>query len=142
MQVCCGCCCVTGTNEFALQPVASDELPALWVLVPATGRGSVLAPVCASPGHLHVVTQGCLSGDVVTTSNLTTVEVQRLTTMAVVMCGDKTTLATPTAEAATGTTATLADMLGKVRHQLVKTWRPSSTALLWVCKEHQIATAL
>lgn len=80
----------------------------------------------------------------VATSKLTTVEVQWLSTMAkaVVMCGDEATLATPTAEAATGTTASLAGMLGKVRHQLVKKWRPSSTAPLWVCKEHQTPTAL
>lgn len=137
-------------GTFELVPANSDKLPALWALIHAPGGrgggGVVLAPVCAQPGHLHVVSTGYLRDQRVDTSLLTKDEVQWLSVVAkaLEMCTDTTSpIKTPTMvplpaqkDALGDGSHLLAAMIENASNTLHGVWRPTSSAPLWVCKQH------
>ena len=61
-------------ETFGQPAQKSDQLPALWAIVRVSGS-AVLVPVCAKPGHLHIVSEGYLGGQTVDTTTLTKAEV-------------------------------------------------------------------
>lgn len=125
-------------NNLGLQRATSDQLPALWALQEGAD-GAVLVPVCAAPGHLHIVSEGddyrrYLDGKAVATNELTKVEVQWLSAVAnaLAMCGDKTETVKDAKEAP----HMLANVLATMSTSLHAVWHPASTAPLWVCDVH------
>ena len=128
-------------ETFGQPAQKSDKLPALWAIVSGSAGNNVLAPVCAQPGHLHIVSEGYLDGPAVDTTTLTKAEVQWLSVVASVlaMCGGgdtKKPVNLPKAEEAPEGPHLLADVIDNMGNALLSRWRPTSTAPLWVCKAH------
>lgn len=134
-------------GKWELVPERSDAFPALWTVLQADSSDDdvQLYPVCAHPGHLHVVDDDS-DGVTILLSSLTQDEAKWLQSVAegVKMCtpaaGVDVEFATKFATKFTAKRSELAEKLGKYHEQLGRplcsAWRPTSTAPLWVCKEH------
>lgn len=134
-------------GKWELAPEWSDKFPALWTVLQADSSNVKvqLYPICARPGHLHVVGADS-DGVIILLSSLTQDEAKWLQSVAegVKMCTPDANVdvdfATKFATKFTAKRAELAEKLGMYHKHLGRplcsAWRATSTAPLWVCKKH------
>lgn len=113
----------------------------------------MLLPVCASPGHLHVVHSDDTHTDALIASKVDIAKLTRdeldwlrLVALGLELCGESggdvavADLPLPAAATQPASASTIPDRIGAIHEALGRplqgVWRPTSTAPLWVCSLH------